>query len=154
MVSCWQQTLYVLHLMVTVAHREQGGSHSVFYNLASDFKQCHLHSICWWQATHDWVWGSTMKGWEYQEVKLTRDRPQNLATTVCWVEECLPKTHFYPDSQNMTTFGNSISFDGNSLRWSNTRSRMCVCLGSQSCRTLWPHGLSPTRLRCPREFPG
>lgn len=45
MVSCWQQTLYVLHLTVTVAHTEQGGSHSVFYNLASDFKQCHLHSI-------------------------------------------------------------------------------------------------------------
>ena len=30
----------------------------------------------------------------------------------------------------------------------------CCCLATKSCLTLlWPHGLQPTRLLCPRDFP-
>ena len=30
----------------------------------------------------------------------------------------------------------------------------CVCVRTQSCPTLQPHGLEPTRLLCPRDFSG
>ena len=30
----------------------------------------------------------------------------------------------------------------------------CVCMWAQSCPTLWPHGLQPTRLLSPCNFPG
>ena len=31
---------------------------------------------------------------------------------------------------------------------------MCVCSVGKLCLTLWPHGLQPARLLCPRDFPG
>ena len=40
------------------------------------------------------------------------------------------------------------------MKKSNTEKYKAASLVAQSCLTLRPHGLSPTRLLCPWDFPG
>ena len=55
----------------------------------------------------------------------------------------------------------------NSIVWKDVKNKKCLspvlvqqqqlqtfCLVAKSCSTLWPHGLKPTRLLCPWDFPG
>ena len=64
---------------------------------------------------------------------------------------CFPLVHELPDGTSVS--GHICgSLQNNVLICRRHPVPSCVCSVAQSCATLWPHGLQPTRILCIRNF--
>lgn len=91
------------------SQREQGGSHTVFYSLATDARQCHLHRVFS-------IPGLSVRGDEevmwLSRARIT-GRPSSASGYQCIGLNVDPQIYFRPELPSVTLFEDSVFVDGN-----------------------------------------